>query len=75
MASRKYDIVLLGATGYTGALTAKHIASHFPHDLRWVIAGRSKEKLHELAAEIRGLRKEGSQPGRLHSPMHDTRGD
>jgi short subunit dehydrogenase-like uncharacterized protein len=74
MASRKYDIVLLGATGYTGALTAKHIASHFPHDLRWVIAGRSKDKLHELAAEIRGLRKEGSQPGMLRCLLHGPRG-
>lgn len=63
MASRKYDIVLLGATGYTGELTAKHVAARFPADVRWAIAGRSKSKLHDLAAELRGLRPNGSQPG------------
>lgn len=63
MASRKYEIVLLGATGYTGALTAKHIATRFPADLRWAIAGRSKDKLYKLAAEIAALRPHGSKPG------------
>ncbi|KAK7229734.1 hypothetical protein V2G26_001904 [Clonostachys chloroleuca] len=59
---RKYDLVVLGATGYTGKLTAQSVAKNFPGDLKWAIAGRSKTKLQELAAELRGIRPEGSHP-------------
>ncbi|CAH0047736.1 unnamed protein product [Clonostachys solani] len=60
--SRKYDLVVLGATGYTGKLTAQSVAKNFPGDLKWAIAGRSKTKLQELAAELRGIRPDGSHP-------------
>lgn len=60
--SRKYDIAIIGATGYTGVLTARHIVTHLSPDLRWAIAGRSKNKLHALAAELRKLRPDGPQP-------------
>jgi short subunit dehydrogenase-like uncharacterized protein len=43
--SRSYDIVVLGATGFTGALTAEYLARHAPSDCRWAIAGRSEAKL------------------------------
>ena len=45
---RTYDLVLLGATGFTGGLTADYLAAHAPGDLRWAIAGRSKEKLEQV---------------------------
>ena len=50
--SRPYDLVLLGATGYTGAYTATHICSLFPTDLSWAIAGRNASKLEQTAADI-----------------------
>lgn len=62
--SRKYDVVLLGATGYTGSLTAEHIARHLPTNLRWAIAGRSAGKLGALAARLRGLDGDRVQPGK-----------
>ncbi|KAI3325289.1 Saccharopine dehydrogenase-domain-containing protein [Xylariaceae sp. AK1471] len=59
---RKYDIVLLGATGYTGGLTAEHIARHLPTNLRWALAGRSSAKLEALANKLRILNPDRLQP-------------
>jgi short subunit dehydrogenase-like uncharacterized protein len=42
---RTYDVVLFGATGFTGGLTAEYLAAHAPDGLRWAIAGRSESKL------------------------------
>ena len=41
-----YDIVLHGATGFTGGLTASNLAQH-PEGRRftWAIAGRNADKL------------------------------
>ncbi|KAI0412957.1 Saccharopine dehydrogenase-domain-containing protein [Xylaria grammica] len=49
---RKYDIVLMGATGYTGALIAEHIATNLPTDLKWAISGTSRSKLEHLAEKL-----------------------
>ncbi|MCW2842657.1 MAG: Saccharopine dehydrogenase [Nocardioides sp.] len=43
--SRDLDIVLFGATGFTGGLTAEYLAAHAPAGLRWALAGRSPDKL------------------------------
>ncbi|KAH8892665.1 hypothetical protein GQ53DRAFT_719109 [Thozetella sp. PMI_491] len=59
---RDYDIILLGATGFTGALTAEHITQHFPADLRWAIAGRSEAKLKALSEKLRKLDPNREQP-------------
>jgi short subunit dehydrogenase-like uncharacterized protein len=42
---RDLDVVLLGATGFTGALTAAYLAEHAPSGLRWALAGRNAAKL------------------------------
>ncbi|KAF5538704.1 hypothetical protein FNAPI_11016 [Fusarium napiforme] len=39
------DIVLLGATGYTGRLCASYMAQVLPGNVSWAVAGRSKSKL------------------------------
>jgi short subunit dehydrogenase-like uncharacterized protein len=43
--SRELDLVLVGATGFTGGLTAAYLARHAPDDLRWGIAGRDPARL------------------------------
>ena len=43
--ARPYDVVLFGATGFTGGLTADYLAAHAPADLRWALAGRSESRL------------------------------
>jgi short subunit dehydrogenase-like uncharacterized protein len=42
---RELDLVLFGATGFTGALTADYLAERGPAGLRWALAGRSRDKL------------------------------
>ncbi|MEV8087112.1 saccharopine dehydrogenase family protein [Streptomyces nigra] len=49
---RPYDIVLFGATGFVGVLTAEYLAAHAPEGLRWAIAGRGKAKLEALRASL-----------------------
>ena len=46
--ARTYDIVLLGATGFTGELTAAYLAEHAPTDCRWALAGRNRAKLEAV---------------------------
>jgi short subunit dehydrogenase-like uncharacterized protein len=45
--SNVFDIVVYGATGFTGQLVAEYLASHYRNDsgLRWAMAGRSLDKL------------------------------
>lgn len=50
--SREYDVVLLGATGFTGQLVAEYLAASAPADLRWAIAGRSRPKLETVRAGL-----------------------
>lgn len=61
--SRKYDIVLLGPTGYTGRFVAEYIAQYFPPDVSWALAGRSHRKLHELAVDIQKFNADRKPPG------------
>ncbi|MFG1870470.1 saccharopine dehydrogenase family protein [Micromonospora arborensis] len=42
---RTYDVVLFGATGFTGGLTAEYLARHAPAGLRWALAGRNPARL------------------------------
>ncbi|MFD6679112.1 saccharopine dehydrogenase family protein [Micromonospora parva] len=42
---RTYDVVLFGATGFTGGLTAEYLARHAPAGLRWALAGRNPQRL------------------------------
>jgi short subunit dehydrogenase-like uncharacterized protein len=54
--AREFDLVLLGATGFTGRLVAAHLAAHYGEDsdetLNWAIAGRSESKLAEVAGAL-----------------------
>ena len=46
---RTYDIVVYGATGYTGRLVAEYLAAHYKNGgPKWAMAGRSKAKLEEV---------------------------
>jgi short subunit dehydrogenase-like uncharacterized protein len=46
--NRELDIVLFGATGFTGGLTAAYLAHHGPDGLRWGLAGRNLAKLEQV---------------------------
>jgi short subunit dehydrogenase-like uncharacterized protein len=50
---RAYDLVLLGATGFTGRLTAEHLASRLRDTtVSWAIAGRDRARLEEVRAAL-----------------------
>ena len=52
MVERSYDIVVFGATGFTGELTAEYLARKAPAGTRWAIAGRSPEKLEQIRRRL-----------------------
>jgi short subunit dehydrogenase-like uncharacterized protein len=52
--AKKFDIVVYGATGFTGQLVAEYLAAHYRGDkqLRWAMAGRSMDKLKSVRDAI-----------------------
>ncbi|MEU1534864.1 saccharopine dehydrogenase family protein [Streptomyces fagopyri] len=74
---RAYDIVLFGATGFVGALTAEYLAAHAPEGLRWAIAGRDRKKLERLREGLAGapdvIRADTSDPASLRELAHRAR--
>ncbi|KFZ12071.1 hypothetical protein V501_04393 [Pseudogymnoascus sp. VKM F-4519 (FW-2642)] len=61
--TREYDIVVLGASGYTASIGAEYIAKNSRTDLRWAIAGRSRGKLEDLAEKLKAINPDRIQPG------------
>jgi short subunit dehydrogenase-like uncharacterized protein len=49
---RELDVVLVGATGFVGRLTARQLAEHSPSGLRIGLAGRSAERLEETRSAL-----------------------
>ena len=49
--NKNYQIILYGATGFTGKLCAEYFRENYP-DLNWAIAGRNKNKLEALKSEL-----------------------
>ena len=68
---RRYDIVLLGATGFTGRLAAEYLANHAPAEIRWAIAGRDTERLERLAGQLALLVRDAPPPGIVHADIDD----
>lgn len=61
---RRYDVVILGATGFTGRLAVRHVAQTYHHNrtttmgqspaatIKWAIAGRSADKLEAVKRDV-----------------------
>jgi len=52
-AGREFDLVVFGASGYTGRLVAAAVAQRAAADTRWAIAGRDRERLARVGEELR----------------------
>lgn len=52
MNERSHDLVVFGATGFTGALTAAYLAEHAPDGCRWALAGRNQSKLEKARGKL-----------------------
>jgi len=68
--SKKYDVVVWGATGFTGRWVAKHLADHYPQsNLTWAIAGRDSNKLNETIAFLEVAK--NSEPSQIIADSKD----
>ncbi len=53
-ADKDFDLVLFGATGFTGRLVAEVLTERNPR-LRWALAGRSRDKLEAVRADLAAI--------------------
>ncbi len=82
-ADRPHDVVLFGATGFTGGLTADYLARNAPAECRWALAGRNQGKLEALrsrlasvngaCADLELLRCDVEEPASLREVAESTR--
>jgi len=80
MAERVHDIVLFGATGFTGGLTAEHLAVHADPGTKWALAGRNRSKLEAVRlglgpdnAELPLLEADVTDPASLRALAESTK--
>jgi short subunit dehydrogenase-like uncharacterized protein len=73
MAERQYDVVVLGATGFTGALTAEYLARTAGESTRWAIAGRNQSKLERLGLDAPMLHADVNDPDSLRQLAESTK--
>ena len=79
--SSKFDIVVYGATGFTGQLVAEYLAAHYTgkDDPKWAMAGRSKEKLAAVRdaigapADTALIVADGGDPASLQAMVDQTK--
>ena len=69
---REFDIVLFGATGFTGALTAEYLAGHAPTGLRWALAGRNPAKLERVRDRLATIDPRHADLELLHADVSDA---
>jgi short subunit dehydrogenase-like uncharacterized protein len=79
--SSKFDIVVYGASGFTGQLVAEYLASRYAKDsdLKWAMAGRSLDKLASVRdaigapADIALIAADAGDPASLKAMIDQTR--
>lgn len=52
MASKPFDIILIGATGFTGKRAAHYLRDNAPENVKWGIAARNSDKLATIAEKL-----------------------
>jgi short subunit dehydrogenase-like uncharacterized protein len=66
---RDLDLVLFGATGFTGGLTAEYLAAHAPAGCRWALAGRNPAKLEAVRERLVAIDPELADLPLLHADV------
>ena len=49
---REFDLIVMGATGFTGKNVASYLGSQYDPSFKWAVAGRSEVKLKALVASF-----------------------
>ncbi|MFI8694999.1 saccharopine dehydrogenase family protein [Dietzia maris] len=70
---RQFDIVLYGATGFTGGLVADYLLRHMPEGGSWAVAGRNRTKLDALVARLANEMPDVPAPGVVVADTDDAR--
>ena len=54
MSEREFDVIVFGASGYTGKLVVEYMCKEYGNDesIRWAIAGRNKDKLSSVKKDL-----------------------
>jgi short subunit dehydrogenase-like uncharacterized protein len=81
MPSSKFDIVVYGATGFTGQLVAEYLTTRYrdDRDLKWAMAGRSLDKLASVRDAIGApgdtplIKADAGDPASLKAMIEQTR--
>jgi len=73
MPDRDFDVVLYGATGFTGRQTVQYFAKYAPPDLRWAIAGRNRAKLEALHSKAPVIVADSSDQAAIDAMIARTR--
>ncbi len=79
--SSKFDIIVYGATGFTGQLVAEYLAAHYTGktDPKWAMAGRSLDKLASVRdaigapADTALIQADASDPASLKAMVNQTK--
>jgi short subunit dehydrogenase-like uncharacterized protein len=71
-AEREFDLVLFGATGFTGALTAEYLAAHADAGTRWALAGRSREKLERARERLTQINPQAAELPLVQADANDA---
>jgi short subunit dehydrogenase-like uncharacterized protein len=70
-AEREHDVVIFGATGFTGALTAEYLAENAPEGVRWALAGRNRGKLEAVRERLAELNPAATDVPVLHADVEE----
>jgi len=71
--TKDLDLVVFGATGFTGRRAVRHLAAHAPVGLRWAVAGRDRPSLDRLGAGVPVLVADTTDPTSVAAVVARTR--
>src|ERR1019366_2259324 len=76
VSEREYDVVLFGATGFTGALTAQYLARAVAAPgapaTRWALAGRNRGKLEAVRSGLAEIDPAAAKLALLEADINDS---
>lgn len=74
---RTYDLIVFGATGFTGGLVARYLHGRIGTTLRWALAGRDRAKLEavrgQLDPAVGVIEADSADPDSLHAMARQTK--
>ena len=70
---REFDVVLYGATGFTGRQAVKYFSQHAPADVRWAVAARDLAKLRALEAGVPAIVADSADRASIDAFVRHTR--